>query len=45
MIFLYEIRQENNEYFKSPLAISFRKIPQENQILFIRWSEKYSINF
>ena len=45
MIFLYETRHTNNEYFKSALPIYFRKIPQENQILFIRWSEKYSINF
>ena len=45
MIFLYEIRQQNIEYFKSALPIASRKIHQENQILFIRWSEKYSINF
>ena len=45
MIFLYEIRQKNNDYFESALPISFRKIPQENQIPLIRWSENYSINF
>ena len=45
MIFLYETRHKNNEYFKSALPIYFRKIYQENQTLFIRWSEKYSINF
>ena len=45
MIFLYEIRQEKNEHFKSAMPISFGKIPQENQILLIRLSEKYSINF
>ena len=45
MIFLYEIRQQNIEYFKSALPIASRKIRQENQILFIQWSEKYSINF
>ena len=45
MICLYETRHKNNEYFKSALPIYFRKIHQENQTLFIRWSEKYSINF
>ena len=46
MIFLLEIRSENNEYFKPALMpIAFWKIPQENQIHFIRWWERYLINY
>ena len=36
MIFLYETRSEKYEYFKATMPIAFKKLPQANQIHFIR---------